>query len=298
MAVLSDKNKLLLVVNPVSGKGLGKSKLYEMIEIFSRHGYRVTVMLTEPEGTKQKIIEEAENYDLVVAVGGDGTLNMVAGGIVRSGVDVPMGYIPLGSTNDFGYSLGLGTNIGAICERIATGEPKYIDMGKCDDRYFVYVMCTGLFSSVSYMTSQQLKNLMGRNAYIVSGVSQVKNAKKMRYTVQLEDETIQENLLFASVSNTLRLGGMLSFPKSEVQFDDGMFELTLVKYPNHITDSAALTADLLNGKMPSERFIRRKVRSATIRFSDPQDWSIDGENGGIHNEIKIEVIQKALRLIY
>lgn len=288
-----------MIVNPVSGKGTGKAKLFEMIDIFSHHGYRVTVMFTEQGGlTEEKIKEEVADYDLAVAVGGDGTLNTVVSGILRSGADIPLGYIPLGSTNDFGYTLDLGTNVGAICERICTKEPKYIDIGQCDGKYFVYVMCTGLFSSVSYMTSQQLKNVLGHNAYIVKGLSTVKDIKKMRYTVILDDETIEDDLIFAGISNTYRLGGFISFPKEEVSLDDGMFELCLVKYPKNIMESVSLTGDLINSHLTPDRFLRRKVKSARIQFPDPQEWSIDGENGGIHNEVCIKVLPKAIRIIY
>lgn len=278
---------------------MGKVKLFEMVDIFSHHGYRVSVMITE-EGdiTEEKIIAEVGDYDIAVAVGGDGTLNRVVSAIIRSGVDIPLGYIPLGSTNDFGYSLGLNSNIGAICERICTKEPKYIDIGQCDNKYFVYVMCTGLFSSVSYMTSQQLKNVLGHNAYIVKGLSTVKDIKKMHYTVELDGETIEEDLIFAGISNTYRLGGFLSFPKEEVALDDGMFELCLVKYPKNIMESVSLTGDLINSNLTPDRFLRRRVKSARIKFPDPQEWSIDGENGGIHNEVDIKVLPKAIRIIY
>lgn len=299
MRNLSNKNKLLLALNPVSGKGLGKRKLYETVEAFSKFGYRVTVLLTEPDGvTERKIAEEAGNYEKVVAVGGDGTLNAVANGLIRSGTDTPMGYIPLGSANDFGSSLGLSNNIDEVCEKIATYAPKNIDVGRCGDRYFVYIMCTGLFTSTSYTTSQQMKNVMGHNAYVLKGISELVNAKKTQYTIELDDEVICDNFAFVSVSSTLRIGGVLTMPKDEVRFDDGLFELLLIKYPNTIIDGNMLANDLFYSNLTTDRFVRRKISKAKIHFAEPQGWSLDGEDGGKHNDISIEVKEKALRLIY
>ena len=179
MESLNHNNKLLLVLNPVSGRGLGKFIMYDLIETFSRYGYRVTVMLTDPDGaTEEQIIEEAKSDGKIVAVGGDGTLNMVASAIIKSGVDVPLGYIPLGSANDFGSSLGLTNDIEDACHIIATHEPKAIDVGCANGRYFVYIISAGLFTSTSYTTSQQLKNVLGHNAYVFKGLSELKDIKR------------------------------------------------------------------------------------------------------------------------
>ena len=128
------------MLNPVSGKGRGKTILFDVVERFTKYGYRVTVLPTESgKKTENIIIKEAKNYDLAVAVGGDGTLNNTVSAIIKSGTDLPLGYIPLGSTNDFAASLGLPKDIDAACEKIVKGKPKAIDVGLFDDKYFVYI---------------------------------------------------------------------------------------------------------------------------------------------------------------
>ncbi len=298
MSSLYEK-KLLLAVNPVSGKGQGKSKLFETVDCFTKFGYRVTVLPTAPNRETEDIIaKEAGEYDLITAIGGDGTLNMAANGILRSGIDVPLGYIPLGSTNDFAASLGLTKKISEASKRIAEGEAKYIDIGQFGDRYFVYIACTGLFAGASYMTSQQLKNIMGPGAYLFKGITDLVETKKVRYKVELDNETIGGDFLLASFSNTLRAGGMFTLPKNEVSFDDGMFEVTMVKAPKNIKEATVMTNDMINSKLRSEYIIRRKAKKATVIFDSPRGWSLDGENGGEFKEADIAVKHRALRLIY
>ncbi len=296
----TDKNKkLLLILNPVAGKGRGKDILFELTERFTKYGYRVTVLPTESDKkTESAIIKEAKNYNLIVAVGGDGTLNNTVSGIIKSEADVPMGYIPLGSTNDFAASLELPKDIGKACEKIAKGKPKAIDVGRFGDKYFVYIACTGIFSEASYTTSQQMKNAFGYSAYLWKGLASLKDAKKMRFSINADGEDIEGDFLFAAVSNTVRAGGLVWLPKKEISFDDGYFELTLIKAPVNIIDGTALVNDLIVSRVDSDNFIRKKVKRALIKTDHKSGWALDGENGGERDTAVIEIKQKALRFIY
>ena len=299
MSSISKNKKLLLVLNPVAGKGRGRSVLFDAIDEFTRYGYRVTVLPTENfERTEACVIKELKDYDLCVAVGGDGTLNTVASGIVKSGTDVPMGYIPLGSTNDFAASLGLPKDIFTACEEIATNRPKLIDVGVLGDRHFVYIACTGMFSEASYSTPQPLKNAFGYSAYLWKGLVSLKDTKKMRFVVETDDGVIDGDFLFAAVSNTIRAGGLVWLPKNEIKFDDGQFELTMIKAPENIKNSTALVNDLIVSRVDSDNFLRKKIKYAKIHTEHQSGWSLDGENGGVHSDVTIEIKQKALRFVY
>lgn len=291
--------KLLLVLNPVAGKGRGRSILFDAIDEFTKYGYRVTVLPTENyERTEARIVSEVKDYDLCVAIGGDGTLNTVASGIVKSCTDVPMGYIPLGSTNDFAASLGLPKDIFTACEEIANNRPKAIDVGMLGDRYFVYIACTGMFSEASYNTPQQLKNAFGYSAYLWKGLVSLKDTKKMRFVVETDSGNIDGDFLFAAVSNTVRAGGLVWLPKKEIRFDDGLFELTMIKAPENIKNGTALVNDLIVSRVDSDNFLRKKIKQAVIHTEHRSGWSVDGENGGEHTSVSIEIKQKALRFVY
>ncbi len=291
--------RLLLIVNPVAGKGKAKKQLPEVTNIFKSHGYEVTVYLTKPNGgTEEFVAEKARDFDLIVAIGGDGTLNTVASAIIKSGTDLPMGYIPLGSTNDFGKSLGLPKKVKDACERIAVTEPKDIDVGVIGGRYFVYIACTGLFTSASYSTSQRMKNIFGHAAYLFKGFFDLFRAKKVHYSIETDQDSFEGDYLYAGFSNTLSIAGVFSLKKSGVSFDDGVFEFTAIKAPTGPLNGLALLGNIATSNIHTHRFERRKIKRAVIKTPIDCQWSIDGENGGGFKETVIEVKEKALKFIY
>ena len=296
---INDMKKLLLIINPVAGKGKAKKYLFDATNIFSAHGYSVTVMPTTPDGnTEAEIIARAKDFDLAVAIGGDGTLNAVASGIVKSGTNLPMGYIPLGSTNDFGLSLGLSSNVKEACTKIATTEPKTIDVGTINGRHFVYVACTGIFTGASYSTSQKMKHIFGHAAYVLKGACDLCRPQKAHYVIETDDGDFEGDFLYAGVSNTVRLAGIFSLERSNVVFNDGIFELTMIKAPTGPLNGAALLGNIITSRIHTHRFVRKKIKKAVIRCNKEKGWSVDGENGGKVLETVIEVKEKALRFIY
>lgn len=299
MSYQRSNNSLLLVLNPVAGKGKGKALLFKTVELLTNHGFRVTVLPTVSGGkTERTIAEECKNYGTVVAIGGDGTLNNVINGIMQSGIDVPLGYIPLGSTNDFGKSLNLPKDIVNACEAIATKEPKYIDIGLFGDRYFVYIACSGMFADASFKTSQRMKNTLGHSAYILKGATSLTHMHKMKLSVDCDGENLDGDYILAGVSSTYSVGGVFKYPKDDVLFDDGYFELTMIKAPKGIGEAASLINSLMHGRLDSPLFVKRKAKRASFLCDTKNEWSLDGENGGEINNAVIEIKEKALRFIY
>ena len=292
-------NSLLLVLNPVAGKGKGKEILFETVALLTERGFRVTVLPTVSGGeTEKTIAEECAKYGTVVAIGGDGTLNNVVNGIMQSGFDVPLGYIPLGSTNDFAKSLGLPKDIVSACDAIANNEPKYIDLGLYGERYFVYIACTGMFADTSFKTSQKMKNTLGHSAYLLKGATSLTHMKKMHFEVVCDGEEFDGDFILVAVSSTHSVGGVFKFPKDEVVFDDGMFELTLIKAPKNLTEAMTLVNTLMHNSLSGDLFITRKAKRVSFLSGVGNEWSLDGENGGSMKSTHIEIKEKALRFIY
>ncbi len=300
MSSKTKNNRLLLVLNPVSGKGKGKKILFDIVNRFSLHNYSVTVLptLKDRAETLSQIASEAKSTDKIVAVGGDGTLNLVASAMMKNGINLPLGYIPLGSTNDFASSLSLPKGHIECCDLIAEKEPKSIDIARFNDEYFIYIAGTGLFTEASYMTSQQLKNTLGPSAYVWNAILKLKDTKSMKYKIEADGELIEGDFIFVSVSNTLRAGGVIKVPKKDIKFDDGLFEITLIKTPEKLTDLTNLINDLIKSDLDTECFLRRHAKSVKIALQSEAGWSLDGENGGLAKNADIEVINKALSLIY
>ena len=290
--------RLLVLINPVAGKGKAKQKVFDIIEVFDKHGYSTAVVPTKPgDGICEQLVCEAPNCDRIVIIGGDGTLNHAVNGMLNNGIDLPVGYIPLGSTNDFGNSLGLSANVRTACESIAQGEAKPIDVGRFGERYFVYIAATGMFTEASYATPQHLKNALGHGAYVMKGIATMTPAHFTRYTVETPDGVIDGEFLYGSVSNSLRAGGVFKLPKEEVEFDDGMLELILCTAPKNIADGTSIVNGIVKSDIYNRNFTFRKGERFRFKFDKPHVWTLDGEKGEETTECEITVAKRALNLI-
>lgn len=290
--------RLLVLINPVAGKGKAKQKVFEIAEIFDKHGYSTAISATKPgDAICGQLVEEAPHYDRLVVIGGDGTLNHTVNGMLNNGIDLPVGYIPLGSTNDFGNSLGLSSNIRTACENIAQGEPKPIDVGRFGERYFIYIAATGMFTEASYATPQHLKNTLGHSAYVMKGLATISPSHFSRYTVETAEEVIDGEFLYGSVSNSLRAGGVFKLPKETVEFDDGKLELILCTAPKNIADGTSIVNGIVKSDIYNRNFTYKKSERFRFRFEKPHTWTLDGEKGDETLECEITVARRALNLI-
>ena len=157
--------KLFLVMNPCSGKKRANKVLAEIIDVFNRADYEVTAYMTAARGDATRAAaERAADFDRIVCIGGDGTLNEVIAGLHEVGQQTPIGYIPAGSTNDFANSLGLPKDLLDAARLAATGEPRKLDIGSFNGRCFSYVASFGAFTRTSYATPQGMKNALGHVA--------------------------------------------------------------------------------------------------------------------------------------
>ena len=160
--------KMLFVMNPYAGQRRANRYLADILSIFNRAGYRVESYMTGARGEATDIVRQyAPEMDLVACCGGDGTFNETVNGLLHSEVNIPVGYIPAGSTNDFAASLGLPTNILQAAEAVVTGEPSDLDVGKFGDRYFSYVASFRGLHPDQLCHPQNVKNALGHAAYIL-----------------------------------------------------------------------------------------------------------------------------------
>ena len=220
------KKKLLFVFNPKSGKGLIKDHLVNIVDIMTKAGYMITIYPTQSQGDAiRKVRKKAKKYDLVVCCGGDGTLDEVVTGMEQSDVNVPIGYIPAGSTNDFANSLGIPKDMVKAADAAVNGRAFPCDIGAFNNDYFVYVAAFGLFTEVSYQTSQQMKNILGHAAYILEGAKHIMDITSYRMKVMHDDEEIEDEFIYGMVTNSLSVGGFKGISGPDVLLDDGLFEL-------------------------------------------------------------------------
>ena len=273
--------KLLLIINPVAGRNQAQADLFKMVRVFAEHDCEVTVYPTRgPQDCTRKVLADAGRFDLVVCCGGDGTLNEMVSGMMQREDPVPMGYIPLGSTNDFAASLHLPSHVEEAALRCVEGTAFHMDVGSLNDRYFNYIAAFGAFTEASYATPQQIKNALGHLAYILESVKSLGRLQPIHVRITADGEAFEEDYLFGAVTNTVSLGGVLRLDPSRVLLDDGMYELLLVKNPQNPTEAQAMLSALMLQNYDGP--LVRMLRASDILFESNHEisWTIDGEFGG------------------
>ena len=293
------KKKVLFIVNPKSGKGSIRSKLLDIVDIFVKAGFDLTLYISQSAGDARAKAKEVEGrYELVICSGGDGTLDEVISGMMDCEKRSAIGYIPCGSTNDFAHSLKIPTSMTKAAEHIAAWKEFPCDIGRFNDDYFVYIAAFGLFTDVSYETSQDVKNVLGHLAYILEGMKKLTEIKSYPMKVESEEMTLEGNFLFGMVTNSTSVGGFRNITGKHVHLDDGVFEVTLIKTPQNILELNEIIQAVIAGKSENNKYFYQ-FRSKAVKFisDDPVAWTLDGEFGGYHEVVDVKNDKQALSLL-
>ena len=188
--------RLLLIINPTSGRGMIKDYLLLIIKELSLAGYEVVVYPTKSKNDATNKMKEAKSYDLIVASGGDGTLNEVITGLIKANANTPIAYIPTGTTNDFATTLGIPKNIPRAVKLCTEGKIAPIDIGQFDERYFTYVAAFGAFTDVAYETPQPRKNMLGGLAYLIEGLLKLPAIQSYKCRITYSGGVIEGDYIF------------------------------------------------------------------------------------------------------
>lgn len=289
--------RLLFIINPAAGRGRIKTKLYELVDTFAKNDFKVMVYPTQQKGDATAfIMNDNEPYDLLVCSGGDGTLNEVVSGQMLSGKTVPIGYIPMGSMNDVGHSFKISRNIMSAANVILTGKPYAMDVGRFNDKYFVYVAAFGAFTDVPYKTPQKNKNLIGTLSYYLEGIKKISELKERVVKVQYDGGVIEDKVIVGLVTNSLYIGGFKNVNTEKTCLNDGLLEVLLIKAPKNIYDLQTIISSLLSSKINSHymHYIQTSRLSIT---SESMEWTLDGEYGGTYKYVEIENCNKAINIL-
>ncbi len=239
--------RMLLIVNPFSGKRQARNVLFEILDTLCKEGWDPAVHITQSRGDATLAAKAAEGlYDKVVCIGGDGTLNEMVSGLAQWKAAPSAGYIPSGTTNDFAATLGFPKAPKEAALTAVNGEPFTCDIGRFDDRFFVYIAAFGAFTDVAYSTDQQAKNIFGRLAYLFQGALELPSLQQgYHMKVECEDGVIEDDFIFGAVSNSLSIGGFKGLPAEEIFLDDGELEVLLVRMPKNAAELSELVTALL-----------------------------------------------------
>lgn len=286
-------------MNPRSGTMRANRYLTEIVELLVKNGYMPTVLMTTKQGDGTDYAKMyASGYDLVIAIGGDGTFNEVAAGVTASGCRVPLGYIPAGSTNDFANSLELSKDVFQNAKYIVNGEKRSIDLGSFNGRTFSYIASFGAFTRASYATPQSIKNTLGHAAYVLEGVKEVANLRPIHMAIEADGQLYEGDYLLGAISNSTSVAGLLTIKREYVDLSDGMFELLLIKTPKDPLELAELVHMLTLQNFYDTNMITF-VNAREFRIRAPKDvsWTLDGEYQEGSEEILIKNMKGAIDMI-
>lgn len=288
---------LLLIVNPKAGKRRSTDFFLDVLSVFSDAGYLISLRQTQHHGHAVEIArEEGPHFDLVVCYGGDGTLNQTVNGILQIPSPPPIGYIAGGSTNDFAVSLHLPSNPVDAARAIVASPGRFLDVGRFQDRYFMYVASFGAFTKASYSAPQAAKNDLGHLAYIIEGVKDLSSLRSYRATITADGEVFDGKFLFGAIANATSIGGLMKLKESDVVLDDGKFEMLLVPEPKSVVALNDISRAFLLQDYSGSGLILRHVSKISVSTEEKLPWSLDGEFAPGGDVVEIENLSKKLAL--
>jgi len=291
--------ELLFIINPYAGQQKGKRQLADILNIYNRAGFTVLTHVTAGQGDAEKAcLRYADRVERIVCCGGDGTFNETVSGVMKSGKNIPIGYIPAGSTNDFAASLHLSHDLLTAAQDSIEGKETALDVGQFGSRIFSYVASFGVFTRTSYTTPQSLKNVLGHTAYVLGGIQELSQIRSypLRFTLS-DGRVIEGKFLFGAVSNSVSVGGTLTLSADLVDMADGKLELLLIREPKDLFELSDCVRALQQKTYDSAMITLLSTDAVKVSAPEEMEWTIDGEQEPGHDEIDIRCLHRAIKVI-
>lgn len=280
--------KALFLYNPESGRGRIGKNIDAIVAIFRSHDYLLTPQ--EIDFNKNPF-EGHEELELVVAAGGDGTVNYVVNRMKQAALDLQIGVIPAGTANDFAGALGMSHDPIEAARQIATGEEVRVDCGRVNDLYFINIFSFGIFTTTSQRTSNNRKHRIGKLAYIIEGVKEFRTMHAVPLQVKADGRSFDLNSLMVLVFNGETAGGFHLVRRSSIR--DGLFDVVMLEKRNFLSSTVAMGRYLLGG---SPRIVHRlKVQRLEIESTLNEPTDVDGQPGA-EFPLTIECLAGELRM--
>ena len=294
-----ETKKLLLIVNPCSGRAKMRGELLRVTEIFSSAGFEVTVYPTKARGDATVRVSQLKGgeYERIVVCGGDGTLNEVITGLMQNDIKCKIGYIPSGTLNEWSSGLNISKNIAAAAHDATSDRTILLDLGEFGDKYFTYTASFGAFTEASYSAPQDIKNVLGRAAYFFEGIKSLGNIKPHHLKFTCNGSVIEGDFLFGAITNSLSVGGIVKFQETAVNLNDGYFEVLLIRNPDTIVKFQSIVDGILRQDLNREGIEFFKTKEIIVEEGADVPWTLDGEYAPCPNKTKISNISSALQLV-
>lgn len=292
-----NRKKVLVLINPNSGKKNSKESVLDALNVFSANNYQMEIYLSQkPMDVTHYIEENGKRFDMVAVFGGDGTLNEATNGLMKLKHKPVISYFPTGTMNDFGTNFGL-TNDMKQCANIAcVGHIESFDVGKINSRYFNYVAGFGAFCNVSYETKQELKKQIGNMAYIIKALHEIPNLHPYHVKMNLDGKVFEKDLMFGLIINGNRVGGFEMVEQADNTFKDGLFDIILVEHTPNLLELYNYPLGVLHPELNMKYVERYQAKSIIIESQEKLAWTLDGEEGEETLVARVENISQALQI--
>lgn len=271
--------KVKFIYNPFSGENTIITDIDKVIMVHQKYGYMVVpYRISIGCNLKDAFADINEEYHYILVAGGDGTVDSVVNCMKELRIQLPIGILPVGTANDFAKFIGIPQDVELVCERILNLPPRRLDIGKINNKYFINVASTGLFTDVSQKTDINLKNTMGKLAYYIKGLEQLPNFRSLKIKVNSEEVSYHGNMYLMLIFNGQTAGNLKLAYKSSI--DDGMLDVIIIKAAA-IKDIVALFIKLIRGEHLEghNSLIYFKTRKVTVECEEGIVTDIDGERG-------------------
>ncbi|GGB49875.1 diacylglycerol kinase [Virgibacillus dakarensis] len=274
--------KARIIYNPTSGREAFKKELANVLERFEVAGYETSTHATTCEGDAIKAAKIAveRRYDVVVAAGGDGTINEVVNGLGEQDYRPKLGIIPVGTTNDFARALSIPRNIIKAVDIILNDQSIPLDIGKVNEHYFINIAGGGKLTELTYDVPSKLKTMLGQLAYYIKGIEMLPSLKPTNVRIEYDGEVLEDDIMLFLISNTNSVGGFEKLAPT-AKLDDGYFDVIILKKTNLAEFIRVATLALRGAHLDHKNVIYTKARHIKVETDEKMQLNIDGEFGGL-----------------
>jgi len=269
-----------LIYNPVAGMATFKNNLDYVIEQFQEKGRQIIPYRTKTSMDAYHAAAQIKQgqYEKIVVVGGDGTINQVINGLLQNNVDVPIGIIPAGTANVLAYHLSLPKIIKSACNIILNNEYSLFDVGQVNNQYFINIASAGLLTDVAYKIDLNLKNNLGKLAYYLKGLEQLPRFHPITIDLESQEYQFQGQVYLFLIMNGKSAGGFTRVaPKADM--GDGLLDVILFK-PCPLPELVSLFIKVVKGEHLHSPYISYfRTKELNINCATPLATDLDGEKG-------------------
>lgn len=286
--------KYLLIYNPKSGKQKFYKKVPMIEQYFKEKNLSLKVFAsTNIEQLMNKGYEAAAEFDLIIISGGDGTVNLVMNGIMKSSIKPQIAVLPSGTANDIAATLGMGKRIKRNLDIITTHDPVRMDVNMLNDKYFLYTTSAGIFTKISYDIPRKNIKRFGYFAYLYAGAKDIFKKYPLKMRIEHEQGICEGEFMLVLGLSSRRVGGMFLNRFSNAKLNDGKFQLRVFKNNNFFRIFKLILFFLTAGLYKTSKDFHLVSNYFKIETSDEVTWNIDGEKG-FRGNVEIKVLKEAI----